>query len=95
MDTLDAVIDAMQLRGFDTLVMDVQGFELEVLRGATTTLQGIERIRTEVNVQEVYAGCARIEDLDEFLTDFARVETDLHGPEGAWGDAVYVRRHSP
>jgi FkbM family methyltransferase len=94
-DTLDAVMEARGLRAFDTLVMDVQGFELEVLRGAGRTLQGIDRIRTEVNLEEVYAGCARIGDLDEVLTDFERVETDLHGPEGAWGDAVYVRRDPP
>jgi FkbM family methyltransferase len=72
------------------LVMDVQGYELEVLKGATNTLKGIDYVYTEVNRDEVYENCARVEQLDEFLTDFARVETNWGG--GTWGDAWYIRK---
>lgn len=75
---------------YNTLVMDVQGYELEVLKGAVKTLEGIAYIYTEVNRDEVYEGCAKVEELDAFLVErgFSRVETSWAG--GSWGDAWYV-----
>lgn len=75
---------------YNLLVMDVQGYELEVLKGATLTLSQIDYIYTEVNRDEVYEGCAKVHQLDEFLTDFQRVETNWAG--GTWGDAWYIRK---
>ena len=75
---------------YNTLVMDVQGYEDRVLKGATATLPHIDYIYTEVNRDEVYENCARVEQLDEFLTEFTRVETNWAG--NSWGDAWYIRR---
>lgn len=86
---LDEIIEHLDFKG-NLLVMDVQGYELEVLKGATETLKGIHYIYTEVNRDEVYEGCARIEQLDEYLKDFIRVETSWAG--GSWGDAIYKLR---
>lgn len=87
-------MDSLNLKGnYNMLNMDVQGYELEVLKGATETLKHIDVIYTEVNRDEVYKGCARIEQLDEFLKDFERIETDWGG--GTWGDAIYIRRRKP
>lgn len=74
------------------LNMDVQGFELNVLLGATNTLkQHIQYVMAEVNRDEVYRNCAQIEDLDYFLGkyNFKRVETDWIGH--TWGDAFYIK----
>jgi len=86
---LDEITSHLLTRG-NLLVMDVQGFELEVLKGATQTLNQIDYIYTEVNRDEVYENCARVEQLDEFLTDFSRVETSWAG--GSWGDSWYIRK---
>lgn len=86
---LDNITREYNTRG-NLLVMDVQGYELEVLKGATQTLKQIDYIYTEVNRDEVYENCARVEQLDAFLSDFARVETNWGG--GAWGDAWYIRK---
>lgn len=75
---------------YNMLVMDVQGYELEVLKGAIETLKGIDYIYTEVNRDEVYEGCAKVHELDTFLSDFTRVETNWEG--GTWGDAIYLRK---
>lgn len=75
----------------DLLVMDVQGYELEVLKGAKKTLEIIDWVYTEVNRDETYVGCARVEQLDAFLTDFVRIETKW---VGIWGDALYKRKQS-
>ena len=63
-----------------------------VLRGAEKVLEGMKCVITEVNMKELYAGCAQIEDFDAFLGErgFMRVCTDMtrHG----WGDALYLRK---
>lgn len=82
-------MDSLKLKNCNMLNMDVQGYELEVLKGGTETLRGIDIIYTEVNRDEVYEGCARVEQLDAYLKDFERVQTDWSG--GTWGDAIYVR----
>lgn len=86
---LDEIIDHIGFSG-NMLVMDVQGYELEVLKGATNTLKGIDYIYCEVNRDEVYEGCAQVGELDEYLSDFKRVETSWAG--GTWGDAWYKRK---
>ena len=65
--------------------MDVQGYELEVLKGGEHYLNNIDYIITEVNRDEVYDGCAKIEELDAFLQKytFIRVETTWDGK--TWG----------
>lgn len=73
----------------DMLVMDVQGYELEVLRGAQESLKNFKWVYTEVNRDETYEGCARVEEIDAFLSDFQRVETSWLG---IWGDALYIRK---
>lgn len=51
------------------LKIDVQGFELEVLRGATATLPQINHIFVESGIQRLYAGAPRFSDIFNFLAD--------------------------
>lgn len=76
---------------YNLLMIDVQGFELEVLRGAKNTLKNIQWVLTEVNRDELYENCSRVEELDKFLGDynFERKETNWVGQ--TWGDALYVK----
>ena len=71
--------------------IDVQGYELEVLKGAEKTLENIDYVMAEVNRDEVYENCAQVEEIDSFLGGygFSRVETSWDG--GTWGDAFYVK----
>jgi FkbM family methyltransferase len=93
---LDPLMDALGLdrADFNLLCLDIQGAELRALRGATTTLEAIEAISVEINFEEVYEGCAQVEDIDEFLGGhgFDRVAT-LTPYHPSWGDALYVRRN--
>jgi FkbM family methyltransferase len=77
---------------FNFINMDVQGYELEVLKGGTETLKHIDYVYCEVNRDELYEGNAFIEDLDEFLSGYnmERVETDWAGT--LWGDALYIKK---
>lgn len=77
---------------YNILAMDVQGYEGEVLKGATQTLQHIDLIYTEVNRGSTYKGNMLIEEMDEFLFDYQRVETYWPSPNWTWGDACYIKR---
>jgi len=75
---------------YNIINIDVQGYELEVFKGAIRTLNTIDAIFTEVNMKEMYRGCALISDLDHFLgcRDFVRVTEQ---PPDSWGEALYVK----
>ncbi len=89
--TVDSICASHAVADVDLLTMDLQGAELMALRGATRTLQSVRFVYTEVNVEELYRGCATLEELDEHLHDFVRTDTAL--TEHGWGDAFYVRRN--
>jgi FkbM family methyltransferase len=77
---------------YNMINIDVQGYELEVFKGAFKTLNHIDIIYTEVNRDEVYKDCAKVWEIDSFLEEygFYRVETDWIGK--TWGDALYLKR---
>ena len=87
---LDDVLENKENYNFITI--DVQGYELEVFKGGQETLKNIDYIITEVNRDELYENCARVEHLDDFLLqfDFQRVETNWEGE--TWGDAFYIKQ---
>lgn len=76
---------------YNLLHMDVQGYELEVLKGAEKTLEHIDFIITEVANDEVYTGNAYLHEVNAFLKErgFKPVVLDWHG--GMFGDVLYVR----
>jgi FkbM family methyltransferase len=76
---------------YNFINMDVQGYELEVLKGATDTLKHVDYVYCEVNRAEVYENNALVEEIDEFLLGYnmTRVETSWLGQ--IWGDALYIR----
>lgn len=88
-DMLDEV--TFDRNSFNMINVDVQGYELEVFKGSTKTLNKIDYIISEVNRGELYEDCAKVEELDSFLTNFGftRIETNWVG--GNWGDALYIK----
>jgi FkbM family methyltransferase len=96
MTTLDYQLDNLYGNNaypFNFLAMDVQGYEGEVIKGATETLKHIDYIYSEVNRGQTYAGNMEIDEFDELLKDFKRVETKWAGST-TWGDAFYIRKPS-
>jgi len=82
-------LDNIKTEGYNTIVIDVQGYELEVFKGGASTLSNIEYIYTEVNRAMLYEGCAQVSELDKYLCEFLRVDTEWIGC--TWGDALYIR----
>jgi FkbM family methyltransferase len=88
-DRLDNIIYERSL--YDYMHIDVQGYELEVLKSATQSLRYVNTIDIEVNRQELYHGCAMIPAIDTFLRvfEFHRVSVDWYG--GGFGGAIYKK----
>ena len=74
--------------------IDVQGYELKVLKGAKEKLNSVDYIITEVNKSELYEKCALIGEIDEYLSEygFERAELEWYGNTEPWGDAFYIKR---
>ncbi len=85
---LDNILPNSQF--WDLIVIDVQGYELKVLEGATETLEKCNYIFIEVNRAETYKDCAQIDDIDKFLLNHGFKRT-LTRWWSSWGDAFYVR----
>ncbi|MGK7922408.1 MAG: FkbM family methyltransferase [Trichodesmium sp.] len=92
--TLDTLLQELEInpKEYNLLNIDIQGAELLALQGATNLLKYIDAINTEVNYEELYEGCALIDEIDEFLEQhgFERVATTT--PHPTWGDAFYIRK---
>ena len=85
------LLDDYNCYDYNFINMDVQGYELEVLRGGLETLKQVDYVYCEVNRDEVYEHNAYVQEIDEFLSDYdmIRVETDWAGD--IWGDALYIK----
>lgn len=71
-----------------TLIIDVQGAELEVLKGGNETLSRVDVVEVEISQQAIYDGGSQFSQVDSYLKNagFTRV---THVP---WhGDVLYLK----
>lgn len=98
--TLDRVLMAVTNQSpeiaaaIDMLYMDVQGGELEVLKGSNNTLHKIRYIYTEVGLGGGYHGGVELTDLILFLKfyDFKLYELEIN--QTGWGNAFFIRNET-
>jgi FkbM family methyltransferase len=85
----------IDLSNYNFLNIDIQGAELFALKGMKDLLNKIDYAYLEVNVKELYAGCALLSEIDEYLKEFGfkRIEIKLYDNLG-WGDAFYLKEKS-
>jgi FkbM family methyltransferase len=89
--------EGIEPRDYDALMMDTQGSELLVLKGAVPILKNFKYIKTEVADFEVYAGCCQLADIASFLTPYGyreywRNKFAERVEGGSCYDIVYKRR---
>jgi len=78
---------------FEFVNLDIQGAELRALKGMGNLLNQVNYIYTEINKQEVYVGCATIEEIENYLETAGFRKVSIRWiPKKGWGDALYVRR---
>jgi len=66
---LDASISDVEIEGPALLKIDVQGFELEVLKGAAGCLEKIDSVYLEVSYQPLYANQCSFDSIHHFLSE--------------------------
>ncbi len=93
--TLDTLLRELNLStdDYNILNIDIQGAELLAFQGAVKTLPYIDCINTEINYEELYEGCAIVDQIDTCLEKygFNRVKTTTPYHH-SWGDAFYVKK---
>ncbi len=92
-------LDEMFADEVDILKLDLQGYELEALKGASGLLERIKIILPEVEFVELYDGAVLFGDLDGFLREHGFRLYNLYDlftqrdGQLVYADAVYVNRH--
>lgn len=99
MDTLDRVCAREPLPGPHFLKLDVQGYELEVLRGAEKTLQNTDAVMAEVSLIEYNRNQPLLDEVVAFLSGRGFVVYDIltmmrrDGDQALFqSDFLFVRR---
>lgn len=77
---------------YNIIVIDVQGYELEVLKGAEKFLENVDLIISEINIAEMYEGCALVDELNNFLSKHKFELAETWCPQDTWGDGVFVKK---
>jgi FkbM family methyltransferase len=99
--TLDRLLEEAQANASEIglLVVDVQGAELSVLRGAPRTLSAVDAVLIEVALVELYEGAGREEEVEALFIEagfrvLSGLDYELYECDRrfrAWGDRLFVR----
>jgi len=89
--------ERINVSDYDALIMDTQGSELLVLKGAAPILHTFRFIKTEVPDFESYAGCCQLRDIDLLVKEHGFQEISRHrfaqrAKGGSYYDIVYERK---
>jgi len=67
METLDNVLQELALTQPDLLKLDIQGYELEALKGGSQALRSAHAVLLEVSTVELYKGAPLLQDVVAFM----------------------------
>ena len=82
---------------YNYLNLDVQGYELEVLKGASNSLESIDYIMCEINRDTTskkldYIGASLIDEVCNFLSKYNFELVEERWPGTSWGDGFFIKR---
>lgn len=80
------------IKKYNFINIDVQGYELEVFKGGKKVLESINYIMCEINRDEVYKNCAKIDDLKNFLSGFGFELVEETWDGYTWGDGFFIKK---
>ena len=86
---IDSLFDKKTVPEFVNI--DIQGAEIQALKGFGALLNYVKYVYCEVNKKEVYINCAGVSEIDEYLEPFGfKRITTRWVPSKGWGDAFYM-----
>jgi len=95
--SVDDYCESAGIKSIDVLKSDTQGFDLEVLKGATRLLNGhkIHLVYVEMNFLNIYVGMASFEDIFLFLKKFGFETVSFYnmcyqGGRLGWLDGLFI-----
>jgi FkbM family methyltransferase len=89
--TLKTLLNQNNLENeYNVIILDIQGAELLALKGLSSLLNNFTTIYTEVNEEELYSGCCKLEDLDLYLNSFGFKRKHINTLNG-YGNALYIK----
>ena len=77
---------------YNFLNIDIQGYELEALKGLPDQLSYLDYIYLEINFSELYKKCSQVKDIDRFLEKYSFKRVGTYKQNSDWGDAIYVKK---
>ncbi len=87
----DALLDdPILMEPIGLINLDIQGAELRALIGLRDSLSNAAAVYSEVNVVELYTGCATLQLLNRFLAARNFRLVDLKITDEGWGDALWL-----
>jgi FkbM family methyltransferase len=97
--TIDSFCTQRQIKNIDVLKSDTQGYDLEVLKGATQIMREgrVKIVYMEVNFADIYVGQGSLGQQYELLTAldfrlFSFYQTFRRDGFAAWTDALFIHR---
>lgn len=90
---VDSFLEGWNMRDYGLLNIDIQGAELEALKGMGKLLAGFKYAIIEINMKETYLKGALVDEVDRYmeLFDFVRAETGKWVAD-TWTDGFYIKR---
>ncbi len=85
-------LDSFKIHDSNVLVIDVQGFELEVLKGSLDTLDRIDHIFCEINSDSLYLDSPSVDEINSILSTKGFILREDWWTSGNWGDG-YWNKH--
>ena len=92
-NTLKNIISKYDNIPFNFMNLDIQGVELNALKGMEEQLENIDYIYTEVNRKCLYKDCALIDEIDEYVKQFNFIRVETRWTDSDWGDAFYIKEN--
>jgi len=93
---MDTVIERnnIDMNNVNFVNLDIQGVELRALKSMGKYLHNIDYIYTEVNTEEVYINCDKMDDITKYLSQHGFILADARiYKQFGWGDAFYIKEN--
>lgn len=78
--------------GIDFLSMDIQGFELQALKGMGELLNQFKWAYLEVNKEQVYKGNGEFREVCRYLEGFGFHPVEQKWTRAGWGDCLFIKK---
>jgi len=91
---LEDALDLDALGAIGLVNLDIQGAELRALEGFGRHIDNVSAVYSEVNLREIYEGCAMLPELDEWLGARGFTRVDWEFLDDGWGDALWLRTNA-